>query len=48
MRYIAERRNINKDSGKGATTGGDAAAWQDSIAQVKSFFGRHLRGAAKD
>ncbi|HKT17355.1 MAG TPA: dienelactone hydrolase family protein [Stellaceae bacterium] len=47
VRYIAERRNINKDSGKGATTGGDAAAWKDSIEQVKSFFARYLRREAK-
>ncbi|HXS41252.1 MAG TPA: dienelactone hydrolase family protein [Stellaceae bacterium] len=48
VRYIAERRNVNKEDGRGATTGGNAAAWQDSILQVKSFFGRYLRGAAKD
>jgi dienelactone hydrolase len=48
VRYIAERRNVNKEDGRGATTGGNAAAWQDRILQVKSFFGRYLRGAAKD
>lgn len=48
VRYIAERRNINKDNGRGATTGGDPAAWKDSIAQVEAFFGRYLRGAGKD
>ncbi len=41
-RYIAERRNINKPDGRGATTGGDAAAWADSINEVKSFFARTL------
>lgn len=48
VRYIAERRNINKGSGRGATTGGDPAAWKDSIEQVKGFFARYLRDAAKD
>lgn len=42
-RYIADRRNINKPNGMGATTGGDPAAWADSIAEVKAFFARYLK-----
>ena len=29
--------------GRGATTGGDPAAWRDSIGEVVAFFGRYLR-----
>ena len=42
-RYIAARRNVNKPDGHGATTGGDAAAWGDAIAEVKRFFARYLK-----
>jgi dienelactone hydrolase len=42
-RYVPERRNVNKSDGRGATTGGDPAAWKDSILQVKAFFGRYLK-----
>jgi dienelactone hydrolase len=43
VRYIDNRRNINQPDGHGATTGGDPAAWADSIAQVKAFFARYLK-----
>jgi dienelactone hydrolase len=44
VRYVPERRNFNKPDGFGATTGGNAAAWADSIAEVTAFFARHLNG----
>jgi hypothetical protein len=34
--------NANAPGGRGATTGGDPAAWTDSIRRVLEFFGRHL------
>ncbi|HEY3918703.1 MAG TPA: dienelactone hydrolase family protein [Stellaceae bacterium] len=43
VRYLDNRRNANKPEGHGATTGGDPAAWADSIEQVKAFFARYLR-----
>ena len=43
VRYVATRVNPNAPSGRGATTGGDPAAWRDSIREVDAFFGRHLR-----
>jgi dienelactone hydrolase len=43
VRYVETRVNGNAPSGRGATTGGNAAAWADSIAEVKAFFARHLR-----
>jgi len=43
VRYVATRVNPNAVSGRGATTGGDPAAWRDSISEVDAFFGRHLR-----
>src|SRR5262249_1303772 len=42
-RYVAERRNANAPDGHGATTGGDAAAWEDAKLQVTQFFARYLR-----
>jgi dienelactone hydrolase len=42
VRYNATRVNANSPSGRGATTGGNPAAWADSIREVKAFFGRHL------
>lgn len=42
VRYNANRMNANSPTGRGATTGGNAAAWADSIREVTSFFGRHL------
>ena len=43
VRYVATRINANAPSGRGATTGGDPAAWADSIREVVAFFGRNLR-----
>ncbi len=43
VRYNALRTNANSPSGKGATTGGNSAAWSDSKKQVASFFGQHLK-----
>ncbi|HMH48613.1 MAG TPA: dienelactone hydrolase family protein [Candidatus Acidoferrum sp.] len=41
-RYVATRINPNAPGGRGATTGGDPAAWADSIREVAAFFDRHL------
>jgi dienelactone hydrolase len=43
VRFLAARVNSNAPGGRGATTGGDAVAWSDSIRRVVEFFGRHLR-----
>ena len=43
VRYVATRVNPNAPSGRGATTGGDPAAWADSIREVVAFFSRYLR-----
>jgi dienelactone hydrolase len=43
IRYVATRINANAPGGRGATTGGDPAAWSDAIQQVAKFFGAHLR-----
>lgn len=43
VRYVDNRRNANQPDGHGATTGGDPAAWADSIAQVTAFFARYLK-----
>ncbi len=40
VRFVAARVNSNAPGGRGATTGGDAAAWADSIRRVTEFFGR--------
>jgi dienelactone hydrolase len=42
VRYIATRMNGNAPGGRGATTGGNAAAWADSIVEVIGFFKRNL------
>jgi dienelactone hydrolase len=42
VRFRAARVNANAPGGRGATTGGDPAAWTDSIRRVLEFFGRHL------
>ena len=44
VRRLAARVNANAPGGRGATTGGNAQAWADSIREVDSFFARHLRG----
>ena len=43
VRFVAARVNGNAPGGRGATTGGDAAAWADSIRRVTAFFGAHLK-----
>jgi len=43
VRFVERRVNSNAPGGFGATTGGNAAAWADSIREVKTFFARHLR-----
>ena len=42
-RYVAERRNANAPEGRGATTGGDPAAWKDAMQQATAFFARYLK-----
>ena len=42
VRHVAARINPNAPGGRGATTGGDPAAWADSIRQVVAFFDQHL------
>jgi dienelactone hydrolase len=44
VRYNGARVNANSPTGRGATTGGNAQAWTDSIEQVKGFFAHHLKG----
>ena len=46
QRFIAERRNANAPDGRGATTGGDPAAWKDAMQQVTAFFARYLKTEA--
>jgi dienelactone hydrolase len=43
VRYVATRINPSAPSGRGATTGGNASAWADSIRTVVAFFDQHLR-----
>ena len=45
VRYVGTRINGNAPGGRGATTGGDPAAWADSKEQVKAFFAAHLKRA---
>jgi len=42
VRFVAARVNSNAPGGRGATTGGDAIAWADSIRRVVEFFGERL------
>jgi dienelactone hydrolase len=42
VRYVPTRNNANAPGGRGATTGGHAQAWEDSIREVKAFFATHL------
>ncbi len=46
VRYIGTRINPNASGGRGATTGGNAEAWADSIREVLAFFGQHLAPGA--
>lgn len=43
VRFVAARINPSAAGGRGATTGGHAEAWKDSMEQVTAFFDRHLR-----
>ena len=43
IRYVAQRNNANAPSGRGATTGGNPAAWADAKKQVAAFFALHLK-----
>ena len=43
VRYVAQRNNASSPSGRGATTGGDPAAWADARKQVAEFFATHLK-----
>jgi dienelactone hydrolase len=42
VRFVAERRNANAPGGRGATTGGQRAAWTDAVVRVEDFLERHL------
>ena len=42
VRYVPTRINASSPTGRGATTGGNAEAWADSIHEVAAFFERHL------
>jgi dienelactone hydrolase len=42
-RYVAARINPAAPGGRGATTGGNPAAWADSKKEVARFFAAHLR-----
>lgn len=44
VRFVAARINPSSASGRGATTGGNAAAWDDAIQQVSRFFDERVRG----
>ena len=46
VRYVGTRINPNQTGGRGATTGGNAEAWTDSIREVLAFFHRHLAPTA--
>jgi dienelactone hydrolase len=43
VRFVADRINPVAPGGRGATTGGDPAAWADSIQEVAAFLGQHLK-----
>ena len=47
VRYDPARINVNSPTGRGATTGGDPKAWDDSVHQVIAFFGHHLKKPVK-
>jgi len=42
IRHVEARINANSPTGRGATTGGNAQAWADSIGEVRAFFAKHL------
>jgi len=43
VRFDARRNNASSPSGRGATTGGNSAAWEDAKNQVSAFFALHLK-----
>jgi dienelactone hydrolase len=43
VRFDPARVNGSSPTGLGATTGGDAKAWDDSVREVIAFFGQHLK-----
>lgn len=43
VRFVASRINPAAPGGRGATTGGNAEAWSDSIREVSAFFARYLK-----
>lgn len=43
LRYVGTRINANAPGGRGATTGGNAEAWADSIKEVRAFLASHLK-----
>ena len=45
VRYMGTRINPNASGGRGATTGGNAEAWADSICGVLAFFDQRLAPA---
>jgi dienelactone hydrolase len=47
VRYVPARVNPDSPSGRGATTGGDPKAWEDSIREVRAFFGQYLKKIEK-
>jgi dienelactone hydrolase len=47
QRFVATRRNENAPGGRGATTGGDPAAWADAIDEVTRFFATTLKDDAR-
>jgi len=47
VRFDTARVNVNSPSGRGATTGGNPKAWEDSIREVKTFFGHYLMNTEK-
>ena len=47
VRYDPARVNGNSPSGRGATTGGDPKAWDDSVREVMAFFGEQLKKPVK-
>jgi dienelactone hydrolase len=42
VRFVEARVNPNSATGRGATTGGNREAWDDSIREVVAFFGKYL------
>ena len=43
VRYEARRNNSSSLSGRGATTGGNPAAWEDARKEVAAFFAKYLK-----